>query len=74
MPSYTIYCHATTSARFAVSRALRIYRYSLPAAHKTYDIAQLSQACAMLRTAAVAVQRTAHDTAYSPDYVQIAQK
>lgn len=72
--SYTIYCHATTSARFAVSRALCIYRCSLPAACKTCDTAQLSRARAMLRTAAVAVQRTAHDTAYSLDYVQIAQK
>ena len=74
MHSYTIYRHAVRSARFAVSRALCIYRYSLPAACKTCDTAQLSQACAMLRTAAVAVQRTAHDTAYLPDYVQIAQK
>lgn len=74
MHSYTIYRHATTSARFAVSRALFIYRCSLPAACKTCDTAQLSQACAMLRTAAVAVQRTAHDTAYSLDFVQIAQK
>ena len=74
MHSYTIYRHATTSARFAVSRALCIYRCSLPAACKTCDTAQLSQACAMLCTAAVSVQRTAHDTAYSLDFVQIAQK
>ena len=74
MHSYTIYRHATRSARSAVSRALCIYRYSLPAACKTCDTAQLSQARAMLRTAAVAVQRTAHDTEYLPDYVQIAQK
>ena len=74
MHSYTIYRHAERSARFAVSRALYIYRCSLPAACKTCDTAQLSPACAMLRTAAIAVQRTAHDTAYSPDYVQIVQK
>lgn len=74
MHSYTIYRHATRSARFAVSRALCIYRYSLPAAFKTCDTAQLSQACAMLRAAAVAVKRTAHNTAYSLNYVQIAQK
>ena len=74
MHSYTIYRHATRSARSAVSRALCIYRYSLPANCKTCDTAQLSQARAMLRTAAVAVQRTAHDTAYSLNYVQIAQK
>lgn len=74
MHSYTIYRRAVRSARFAVSRALCVYRYSLPAACKTCDTAQLSPACAMLRTAAVAVQRTAHDTAYSPDYVHIAQK
>ena len=47
---------------------------SLPAACETCDTAQLSPARAMLRTAAVAVQRTAHDTAYSLNYVQIAQK
>ena len=46
----------------------------LPAACETCDTAQLSPARAMLRTAAVAVQRTAHDTAYSLNYVQIAQK
>lgn len=74
MHSYTIYRYATTSARFAVSRALCIYRCSLPAACRTCDTAQLSPARAMLRTAAVAVQRTAHDTAYSLNYVQIAQK
>ena len=74
MHSYTIYRHATRSARSAVSRALCIYRYSLPAACKTCDTAQLSPACAMLCTAAIAVQRTAHDTAYSLNYVQIAQK
>ena len=70
----TIYSRATRSARFAVSRALCIYRCSLPAACETCDTAQLSPARAMLRTAAVAVQRTAHDTEYSLDYVQIAQK
>ena len=70
--SYTIYCHATRSARSAVSRALCSYRYSLPAACKTCDTAQLSQARAMLCTAAIAVQRTAHDTAYSLNYVHIA--
>ena len=74
MHSYTIYRHAVRSARFAVSRALCIYRCSLPAACRTCDTAQLSPARAMLRTAAVAVQRTAHDTAYSLNYVQIAQK
>ena len=74
MHSYTIYRHATRSARSSVSRALCSYRYSLPAACKTCDTAQLSPARAMLRTAAVAVQRTAHDTAYSLNYVQIAQK
>ena len=74
MHSYTIYRHATRSARSAVSRALCIYRYSLPAACKTCDTEQLSPACAMLCTATVAVQRTAHDTEYSLDYVQIAQK
>ena len=72
--SYTIYRPATRSARSAVSRALCIYRCSLPAACRTCDTAQLSQARAMLCTAAIAVQRTAHDTAYSLDYVQIAQK
>ena len=71
---HTIYSHAARSARFAVSRALCVYRYSLPAAFKTCDTARLSPSCAMLCTAAVAVQRTAHDTAYSLDYVQIAQK
>ena len=74
MHSYTIYRHATRSARSAVSRTLCSYRYSLPAACKTCDTAQLSQARAMLCTAAVAVRRTAHDTAYSLNYVQIAQK
>lgn len=72
--SSTIYSHAARSARFAVSRALCIYRCSLPAACKTCDTARLSPSCAMLCTAAVAVQRTAHDTAYSLNYVQIAQK
>ena len=74
MHNHTIYCHATRSARFAVSRALCVYRCSLPAAFKTCDTARLSPSCAMLCTAAVAVQRTAHDTAYSPNSVQIAQK
>lgn len=71
---HTIYSHAARSARFAFSRALCIYRCSLPAACKTCDTARLSPSCAMLCTAAVAVQRTAHDTAYSPYSVQIAQK
>lgn len=71
---HTIYSHAARSARFAVSRALCVYRYSLPAAFKTCDTARLSPSCAMLCTDAVAVQHTAHDTAYSPDSVQIAQK
>ena len=44
MHSYTIYRHATRSARFAVSRALCIYHYSLPAACETCDTAQLSRA------------------------------
>ena len=74
MHSYTIYRPATRSARSAVSRALCIYRCSLPAACKTCDTAQLSPARAMLRTTAVAVQRTAHDTEYSLDFVQVAQK
>ena len=71
---HTIYSHAARSARFAVSRALCIYRCSLPAACKTCDTARLSPSCAMLCTAAIAVQRTAHDAAYSPNSVQIAQK
>ena len=72
--SSTIYSHAARSARFAVSRALCIYRCSLPDAFKTCDTAQLSPSLAILRTAAIAVQRTAHDAAYSPNSVQIAQK
>ena len=48
MHSYTIYRHATRSARSAVSRALCSYWYSLPAACKTCDTAQLSQAVAVL--------------------------
>ena len=48
MHSYTIYRHATRSARSAVSRALCSYRYSLPAACKTCEIAQLSQTVAVL--------------------------
>ena len=48
MHSYTIYRHATRSARSAVSRALCSYRYSLPAACKTCETAQLSQAVAVL--------------------------
>ena len=72
MHSSTIYRHAVRSARSAVSRALCSYRYSLPAACKTCDTAHFSQARAMLCTAAIAVQRTAHDTEYSPDYVHIA--
>lgn len=46
--SYTIYRHATRSARSAVSRALCSYRYSLPASCKTCETAQLSQAVAIL--------------------------
>ena len=46
--SYTIYSLATRSARSAVSRALCSYRYSLPAACKTCETAQLSQAVAVL--------------------------
>ena len=48
MHSYTIYRHATRSARSAVSRALCSYRYSLPAACKTCDTAHFSQAMAVL--------------------------
>ena len=48
MHSYTIYRHAERSARSAVSRALCSYWYSLPAACKTCDTAQLSQAVAIL--------------------------
>lgn len=48
MHSYTIYRHATRSARSAVSRALCSYRYSLPAACKTCDTAHFSRATAVL--------------------------
>ena len=48
MHSYTIYRHATRSARSAVSRALCSYRYSLPAACKMCDTAHFSQAMAVL--------------------------